>query len=255
MTEAATALRQKWDRVSQRLRAELGEDLFSSWFARVEPEELIDGRLAVSVPTRFLKNWIETHYLPRLHKTSEAELGPIDTIQVRVRSNGVPPRQAEPPARKAEAAGLSQAAPPAIAAGADRPAALDPSQTFDSFIVGTANRLAHAAVLRVADANAGAPVTFNPLFIHAAAGLGKTHLLNAVAQRIRDRHPTRKVLLLTRALYVWFHPGFAPARHPALQGPVPVGRCSADRRFPVPAGQGVQQDSTPSIPWSMRGAR
>lgn len=203
MTEAATALRQKWDRVSQRLRAELGEDLFSSWFARVEPEELIDGRLAVSVPTRFLKNWIETHYLPRLHKTSEAELGPIDTIQVRVRSNGVPPRQAEPPARKAEAAGLSQAAPPAIAAGADRPAALDPSQTFDSFIVGTANRLAHAAVLRVADANAGAPVTFNPLFIHAAAGLGKTHLLNAVAQRIRDRHPTRKVLLLTAERFMY----------------------------------------------------
>jgi chromosomal replication initiator protein len=203
MTEASTALRQKWDRVSQRLRVELGEDLFSSWFARVEPEELIDGRLAVSVPTRFLKNWIETHYLPRLHKTSEAELGHLDTVQVRVRLNGVPPRQAEPAARKTEAAGLSPAPPPAIAAVPDRPSPLDPHQTFDSFIVGTSNRLAHAAVLRVADANAGAPVSFNPLFIHAAAGLGKTHLLNAVAQRIRERRPERKVMLLTAERFMY----------------------------------------------------
>ena len=82
MTGLSVDLKQKWDRVAQRLRAELGEDLYSSWFARMEIEECNAGRLAVSVPTRFLKSWIETHYLSRLHKTGESELGQIDAVHV-----------------------------------------------------------------------------------------------------------------------------------------------------------------------------
>ena len=71
-----TDVKTRWDRVAQRLRAELGEDLYTSWFARMELEEFEQGRLIVSVPTRFLKSWIETHYVSKLHKISEAELGP-----------------------------------------------------------------------------------------------------------------------------------------------------------------------------------
>ena len=92
MTGLSVDLKQKWDRVAQRLRAELGEDLYSSWFARMEIEECNEGRLAVSVPTRFLKSWIETHYLSRLHKTGESELGQIDAVHVRVRTRGLPVR-------------------------------------------------------------------------------------------------------------------------------------------------------------------
>ena len=63
MTDAAGfELKQSWSRIAQRLKAELGDDLYTSWFARMEPEACADGRLAVSVPTRFLRNWIETHY-------------------------------------------------------------------------------------------------------------------------------------------------------------------------------------------------
>lgn len=207
--EVDADLRQKWERVSQRLRAELGEDLYSSWFARMEPEELNGGRLAVSVPTRFLKSWIETHYLPRLHKTSETELGAIDSVQVRVRTRGLPQRSPEPVERKPET-GLTPAGqlaahipvPPA-AAGLDRNIALDAGQTFDTFVVGGSNQLAHAAASRVADAMPGATVTFNPLFIHAASGLGKTHLLNAIAHRIRDRRPERKVMFLTAERFMY----------------------------------------------------
>ncbi len=81
------------ERVTQRLRAELGEDLFTSWFARMEMDELADGRLIVSVPTRFLKSWIETHYMAKLHKIAETELGTLDHVAVRVRTRGaVAPR-------------------------------------------------------------------------------------------------------------------------------------------------------------------
>ena len=206
MTAVTNALKQQWDRVSQRLRAELGEDLYSSWFARMEIEDFGDGRLAVSVPTRFLKSWIETHYLSKLHKICEAELGPVDTVMVKVRTRGIPVRATENTERRPEAAATAPApaAPgntPSVAI--DRNTPLDPSQTFDSFVVGGSNQLAHAAVCRVADALQGAPISFNPLFIHAQSGLGKTHLLNAVGHRIRELHPNRKVMFLTAERFMY----------------------------------------------------
>jgi len=89
----------------------------------------------------------------------------------------------------------------------DKGPAVDESQTFDSFVVGASNQLAHAAVMRVANANAGQALSFNPLYIHSAAGLGKTHLLNALAARIRQSQPGRKVLVLTaeRFMYGFIH--------------------------------------------------
>ncbi len=194
----------KWDRVIQRLRAELGEDLYSSWFARMEIEDLSEGRLTVSVPTRFLKSWIETHYLSKLQKIGAAELGELDAVQVRVRTRGMAPprstaelhepRAPQPPQAAALVAPVASSSP---GMSSDRALSLDPNQSFDSFVVGPSNQLAHAAMCRVADAAQGAAISFNPLFVHAAAGLGKTHLLSAVAHRIRERRPDRKVMFLT----------------------------------------------------------
>jgi chromosomal replication initiator protein len=200
---AGVDIKRSWERIARRLRAEMGDDLYSSWFARMEPEEWADGRLAVSVPTRFLRNWIETHYQSRLHKISEAELGPIDAIQVRVRIRGQHPKPVPAPSPAAE--GEEESGKPDAAAllTADKGSPLDAGQTFDSFITGKANALAHAAALRVADAAAGSPLSFNPLFIHSAAGLGKTHLLNAIAWRILQDHPTRKVMFLTAERFMY----------------------------------------------------
>lgn len=201
-----TDVKTRWDRVAQRLRAELGEDLYTSWFARMEIEEFEQGRLIVSVPTRFLKSWIETHYVSKLHKISEAELGRYDSIHVRVRMRGGVPQRpttdghvngaAPQPAAAAQAQPAVIAAAQA-AASAERGPQLDPGQTFDTFVVGSSNQLAHAAMCRVADAAPGAVVTFNPLFIHAGSGLGKTHLLSAVAHRVKERRPDRRVMFLT----------------------------------------------------------
>ncbi len=198
-------IKSKWDRVAQRLRAELGEDLYTSWFARMEIEELGQGRLTVSVPTRFLKSWIETHYVSKLQKIGETELGVLDAVQVRVRSRAPLPARSGGEAmgetRTVQPVAASQQPAPAVAAAAqvaaERSIALDPAQTFDSFVVGSSNQLAHAAMCRVADAAQGAAISFNPLFVHAGSGLGKTHLLNAVAHRIRERRPDRKVMFLT----------------------------------------------------------
>ncbi len=196
-------LKAKWDRVALRLRAELGEDLYTSWFARMEPDEVNEGRLSVTVPTRFLKSWIETHYVAKLQKIAEGELGLLDTVLVRVRSRGAAaPRtqgavqETRPPQPgPAPVAATVATAMPGLTLERQQP--LDAAQTFESFVVGPSNQLAHAAMCRVADAKPGAAISFNPLFVHAAAGLGKTHLLTAVAHRIRGLNPGRRVMVLT----------------------------------------------------------
>ena len=210
-------MRDAWSKVALRLRAELGEDLYTSWFGRMEPESLGDGQLAVSVPTRFLKSWIENHYMAKLVKIAAAEFDGLKQVNLRVRMQGVAtasqhvPRSAVPPVRvSGEASALQQVGgflPHAAEQALSRAPVVDDSQTLDSFMVGQSNQFAHAAAMRVANGSAGAPVGFNPLYIHASAGLGKTHLLNAVAQRIKATQPLRKVMLMTaeRFMYTFIH--------------------------------------------------
>ncbi len=203
------ALRQSWTKVAQRLRVELGEELYASWFARMEPDVLEGRKLQLSVPTRFLKSWIENHYLARLQKIAEAEYGDLEPVQIRVRTSAPAMRQSSVANTTIRVPERPTTQIPSNATHnlTERSATPDENQTFESFMVGSSNQLVHAAAMRVANAPQGAPVTFNPLYIHAAAGLGKTHLLNAVAQRVKQAHPQRKVLLLTaeRFMYGFIH--------------------------------------------------
>ncbi len=215
-------LREIWTKVAHRLRAELGDDLYTSWFGRVEPDSFCEGVLAASVPTRFLKSWIENHYTAKFQKIAAAEFPGLKQVLLRVRVQGIPVQQVPVsrsmvPAQRSNTDGrpsetgplqpmgnyLPQAAESALA----RQIVVDESQTFDSFMVGQSNQFAHAAALRVANGTAGAPVGFNPLYIHAGAGLGKTHLLNALATRIKQTQPMRKVMVMTaeRFMYTFIH--------------------------------------------------
>lgn len=210
MSDAAKdELKNSWNNIAKRLRAELGEDLYSSWFVRMEAEDCRDGQLAVSVPTRFLRNWIQSHYSDRLLKVAQSELGPIETVAIRVRTRGLPTRPAEVVDRHPETSATSESMSPAPEPSplekiqADRGSPLDQACTFESFIVGKSNALAHSAAMRVANAAPGATVSFNPLFIHSAAGLGKTHLLNSIAWYVRRLHPERRVLFITAERFMY----------------------------------------------------
>jgi chromosomal replication initiator protein len=200
-------LKASWQKIMARLRAELGEDLFNSWFGRVDVEACVQGLLVVSVPTRFLKSWIESHYLIKLHKIAEGEMGRLTAVQVRVRQQGAAVTQnirtqpTDPKPAMSDFARPRAAALPLLVN--DKSLALDEGQTFESFMTGSSNQLAHAAAQRVAHAAPGASLGFNPLYIHAAAGLGKSHLLNAIAQRIRSQGGNRKVLMLTAERFMY----------------------------------------------------
>jgi chromosomal replication initiator protein len=202
-------LKGSWNNIAKRLRAELGEDLYSSWFVRMEAEECRDGQLAVSVPTRFLRNWIQSHYADKLLKVAQSELGAIEAVAIHVRTRGLPTRPAELVERQSEPP-QAKVSPPALEPAAvldkmqiDRGSPLDPSCTFETFIVGASNALAHSAAMRVANAAPGSALAFNPLFVHSAAGLGKTHLLNAIAWYIRRMHPERRVLFISAERFMY----------------------------------------------------
>jgi chromosomal replication initiator protein len=190
-----------WERVRRRLRAELGEDVFSSWFARVELAGIVDGVAYLTVPTRFLKSWLEAHYAERLRVNCIAELPAPNGIMLSVRQVSRDAGQAvviEPAAFRARtataAADVATGQAPSPAASSAQACerdlvdacgtVLDRRLNFQSFIVGKSNQLAFAAAERIAAAPAGS-TPYNPLYLHAGVGLGKTHLLQAIAQEAR----------------------------------------------------------------------
>jgi chromosomal replication initiator protein len=179
-----------WHRVKQQLRAEVGEDIFLSWFASMELAGKDAATVRLSVPTLFLKSWVQSHYLDRVLRYWQAADPAVKRIELVVRSavlRALPPKAAPGTASDAaEKSGLRDA--PRSSAGASLlsheglgGSPLDPRLTFATFAVGRSNKLAQAAANQVAAARRRDPVLFNPLYIHGGVGLGKTHLLQAIA--------------------------------------------------------------------------
>jgi chromosomal replication initiator protein len=216
----SNADQESWSKVQQRLRAEVGDDIYSSWFARMDLESIDEGAVRLSVPTRFLKSWIQSHYAERVLACWQAEASDVGRIELIVRSAVLRSAVAKP--KPELEPGLSEAASRnGNGHGIGRPmtageagvhealggSPLDPRLTFDSFVVGRSNTLAHAAAKQVAAAKRGDPVMFNPLYIHAGVGLGKTHLLQAITWA-GNAAGERKVLYLTAEKFMY---GFVSA--------------------------------------------
>jgi chromosomal replication initiator protein len=205
-----------WQRTQRRLRAELGEDIYLSWFARIELESVdTAGAANLSVPTRFLKSWILSHYADRILRAFQEENSDIQRIELSLRTaGGRAPAAARSPAANTAAAPRTGAAQPAPQApgtdvntnGGLVGSPLDRRMGFDAFLVGRSNALAHAAAQEVAKARPGEPIRYNPLYVHAAVGLGKTHLLHAIAGAAEAGG--RRVLYLTAERFMF---GFVSA--------------------------------------------
>ena len=206
----------KWARIKSRLRVELGEDVFSSWFARVELETCENGRIHLSVPTRFLKNWLESHYFDKVLAACKVEFADIVKLDFTVRQ----PRALNERAQTDFSAdkltsktntSLRSSAGKIIGSSDEmrteyegfEGSPLDKRFKFDNFVVGGANRLAHAAAWQVAESVLEAPLRYNPLFIHSSVGLGKTHLLHAIAWEVKRRNPNARVLYLTAERFMY----------------------------------------------------
>ncbi len=208
-------LSSQWARVKARMSVELGEATYNSW---VKPLELIgigDGQVMVSAPTRFIRSWVVAHQSERLLLLWQDEDPSIERVEVLVSADTRATGMEAPlpgdetvtvttenphapttstPSTPPQRTTYDDAAPDAMGAP------LDERFTFENFVVGKSNELAHAAARRVAEAT---DVTFNPLFLYGGVGLGKTHLMHAIAWEIRRRHPDRKVLYLSAEKFMY----------------------------------------------------
>jgi chromosomal replication initiator protein len=197
-----------WARVMGRLKDEVGETAYRSWLRSMRLDRIENGEGVIAVPTRFLRNWVATHYADRLLALWRTENEAVTRLSIIVE----PQVAARAAAEEGEA---PAAAPPAFGEPAGPPdiaedrgylsAPLDPRFTFENFVVGKPNELAHAAARRVAEACV-APVhtvAFNPLFLYGGVGLGKTHLMHAIAWHVRTQAPARKVIYLSAEKFMY----------------------------------------------------
>ena len=199
-----------WAQVSQGLRKEYGDAAFKSWFSLLHAVDIQDQRIILSAPTRFTRDWVMTHYAARILALWKEELPSLVGIEVHVKplsENALAPvpsathiQDLSPPPSFSNAtansfsSGFEEIEREPLAAN------LDPRFTFDHFIVGKTNELAHAAARRVAESTT---VPFNPLFLYGGVGLGKTHLMHAIAWHIKLHHPERKVIYLSAEKFMY----------------------------------------------------
>ncbi len=219
--ELADTERDQWARFKDRLRTNVGEDFYTSWFARMDLERIQDDCVHMTVPTKFLKSWIQTHYTDRVLACWQAEAPAIKRVELTVRTAmrcAAPAKDAKAPQdlRRPEPGNTGRPAPELRTAATAPVSAshdalggspLDPRLTFATFVMGRSNTLAHAAARQVAEGRRGDSVMFNPLYIHAGVGLGKTHLLQAVTWA-GNSGTERKVLYLTAEKFMY---GFVAA--------------------------------------------
>ncbi len=210
-----------WGEVCEDLERSIGEANFTAWIKPLEFDELTDGVAHFNAPSSFIRSWVDRNYADQICKHIVRSGVAVDRIELRV----APPRgdvsaDASAARRSAEPApattsqrpfnhaatrhGASAAATPVAPRGGvngELPGApLDRRFTFDTFVVGKPNELAHAAARRVAE---GSMVTFNPLFLYGGVGLGKTHLMHAIAWNLQTHRPDLKVVYLSAEQFMY----------------------------------------------------
>ncbi|MBE2278006.1 MAG: chromosomal replication initiator protein DnaA [Rhodobacteraceae bacterium] len=183
-----------WDQIREGLINRVGQNNYRTWIEPLRLSQLKNGVARFEVPTSFHGDWVQRNFADHIRSHLLTTGAEVDRVEFSVGGEAAAPRAAA--ARPARSVARPVAVPDEELPGAP----LDARFTFDSFVVGKPNELAHAAARRVAE---GGPVTFNPLFLYGGVGLGKTHLMHAIAHELRERHPERRVLYLSAEQFMY----------------------------------------------------
>ncbi len=181
-----------WEEISGRLREALSDGTYSKWFGDVRGLELDDDTLVLVAPSEFTRDWIESNFLGLIGAAVRDILGGERAVELQVVETSEV--AAEDRAGSEGVVAMVQRVP-----GRPESGGFNMKYTFDSFVIGSSNRFAHAAALAVAEAPAQA---YNPLFIYGSTGLGKTHLLQAVAQYVAEHSSALSVRYVTSEAFV-----------------------------------------------------
>ncbi len=190
-----------WETVGNGVLDLVGKNNFITWIAPLRLTAIDDGVARLSSPTNFVANWVNRNYTRQLHHAFAAAGSPVERIEITVAARPADASLRVQQALKAPVEANTQADGERPQAEGDLPqASLDARFTFDNFVVGKPNALAHAAAKRVAE---GAQVTFNPLFLYGGVGLGKTHLMHAIAWELQNRSPEARVLYVSAEQFMY----------------------------------------------------
>ncbi len=181
----------RWDVCLQYIQSNLPEQTFRTWFASMKFVSLDGDKLTVSVPNRFVYEYIDEHYLELISKALHQEFGANVQLIYRFEQQ-TPTQQPLPEETTAVKQPLKQALPPIDSQ-------LNPCYTFENFVEGVSNKLARTVGLSIAEKPGQA--TFNPFFLYGPSGVGKTHLANAIGVRLRERYPEKRVLFVSAHVF------------------------------------------------------
>jgi chromosomal replication initiator protein len=206
-TDSFVAAEADWQRIREKLRAEFGDATFNSWLKNISLASFNNGHISMTLPTRFLRDWVSNNYADKIKKAWLKENEAVRSIEIEVRSQ--PKRSTLPLKNMPTLTPSGQTITLQGVAASTTPsqeqenisARLDPRFSFDNFVVGKSNELAHAAARRVAEAKDKIP--FNPLYIYGGVGLGKTHLMHAIGHEIAERRPEKSVLYLSAEKFMY----------------------------------------------------
>ena len=182
-----------WPSIKLALRKTVGEAAFTNWINPLELTSVDASKANFATPTKFIGDWVDRNYGDSI-KFEFAKHGlDVDRLvfSVSIENKIAPANKSKKITETKNTKTGSRDLPGA---------SLDPRYTFDNFVVGKPNELAHAAARRVAE---GGDVSFNPLFLHGGVGLGKTHLMHAIAWEIKKRDPNAKVLYLSAEQFMY----------------------------------------------------
>ncbi|WP_417462373.1 chromosomal replication initiator protein DnaA [Kordiimonas sp.] len=187
-----------WPRVCEKFRQEFGQHAFSRWLGQLGYNGIDGGTAELTAPTKFVRDWIQSHYAPRLKDFFSAEDPQVKALSIRLCTSAA----ASPNGTKASADEKASIAhsPAPVGSRADESSALDPKYTFDSFVVGKSNELAYAAAKRISESD---DVAFNPLFLHGGVGLGKTHLMHAIAWETKRNNPNKRIVYISAEKFMF----------------------------------------------------
>ena len=213
----------QWGQICNQLKTEVGDTAFDSWLKPLTLGSFNDGVMNICVPTRFMRNWVITHYSDRIHKIWGKKNSEIKTVNFVVQSIQEESKGLYNPACRSLLKKITSTPAPqniyqsntssnsnSFASNNNNLSTnseyqslsvpLNPQFTFDNFVVGKTNEFAYAAARKVAESR---NVSFNPLFLYSGVGLGKTHLMHAIAHHIKEQDPTRNIVYLSAEKFMY----------------------------------------------------
>mgnify|MGYP002765718642 FL=1 len=212
------SVQDQWGQICTQLKSEFGETNYDSWLRPLSVGSFNDGVMNICVPTTFMKNWVITHYSDRIHKMWEQKNPEIKQVNFVVQTSNTDRFHNSDSSLLKKIS--TNPTPQNLYASNYNPngkvvnfndyarndgwlqlsAPLNPAYTFDTFVVGKTNEFAYAAARKVAESR---NVSFNPLFLYSGVGLGKTHLMHAIAWHIRRQDPSRNVIYLSAEQFLY----------------------------------------------------